>query len=103
MEGVSAKPGAMIISWHDKSNNETAFQVQRCAGAACKSFASYTQVRTISSLKTGVMYTMGDVNVAAGQTLCYRVASCAGAACSAASAPKCATAIGQAARQQPSG
>ena len=54
------------LVWSDNSNNETGFEIDRCAGSGCSNFVAITQV--------GVdVNTFGDVGLSAGTFYRYRV------------------------------
>jgi len=59
-----------VLTWQDNSTNETAFHIERKAGA-CTSLSSFAEIATVGANVT----TYTDNAVSEGSTYCYRVAA----------------------------
>jgi subtilisin family serine protease len=60
------------LAWSDNSNNETGFEIDRCAGSGCSNFIAIAQVGTDVNA-------FGDVGLAIGTLYRYRVVAFNGA------------------------
>jgi hypothetical protein len=63
------------LAWDDRSNNETRFELERCAGSTCSNFAKIVQPGV-----NAASYSNTDLSRRTAYR--YRVRSCNGAACS---------------------
>jgi hypothetical protein len=63
------------LAWDDKSNNETKFELERCAGSTCASFAKIAQPGT-----NAASYSNSDLSRRTAYR--YRIRACNGSACS---------------------
>ena len=72
LSATTVSSSAINLAWTDNSNNETGFEVQRCAGVSCTSFGI---VATTAAGATSY----GDTNLAASTTYSYRVRALSGA------------------------
>jgi fibronectin type 3 domain-containing protein len=64
---IAMRAGSRVnLEWSDNSENESAFQIERCGGEACANFA---QIGSAGANRTGY----ADANVAANTTYVYRV------------------------------
>jgi hypothetical protein len=72
----SRDPNRILLSWTDPTpftspDNETSFEIQRCAGAGCTDFVSLIEWPTVGTDLFG--YTDGSNTKAEGTTYTYRV------------------------------